>query len=244
MWMSELYKMNTQIKDMSAGTQSRITGVIYLLYFLTAFFASFLMKGLVIPGDAAATSNNILAHEALYRSGFAVDLIANVLYIAVTALFYRLFEPVSRSLSLLAAFFSLVGCTVQIFGKLFQLTPLIILGNSRLSNVFTLEQLQTAVQLSLTLHAETIKIALVLFAFYDLLLGYLIFRSIFLPRILGVLLMCAGVGWLTVLLPPLATALSPFILLLGGLAEILLMLWLLLKGVDMEEWQKCVLESA
>jgi hypothetical protein len=240
---ARLYKMNTQVKDMSPATQSRLIGVVYLLYFLTAFSAAFLMKGLVIPGDAAATSNNIVAHEALYRSGLAVDLLANVLYIAVTALFYRLFEPVNRSLSLLAAFFSLVGCAIQIFGGLFQLTPFLVLGNSQLLNMFTLGQLQAAVLFSFVLHAETIKIALVLFAFFDLLLGYLIFKSAFLPRLLGVLLMCAGVGWLTLLVPPLSAALYYFILPLGGLAEILLMLWLLVKGVDMAQWQTGNIES-
>ena len=228
----------------SPRPNARAIGVLYLLYFLTAFFAAFLTKGLVIPGDTAATANNLLAHEALYRSGYVVDLIANILYIAVTALFYRLFEPVNRNISLLAAFFSLVGCAIQIFGGLFRLAPFLVLGNSQLSNVFTVEQLQAMALLSLTLHTETYKIALVLFACYDLLLGYLIFRSTFLPRLLGALLMFAGVGWLTIVWPPLATALSSYIIALGGLAEILLMLWFLAKGVNVEKWQKLALEPA
>jgi hypothetical protein len=230
--------MMERITEGSPYPHARTIGVIYLLYFLTAFFAAFLTKGLVVPGDATATAHSILAHEALYRSGFAVDLIANALYIALTALFYRLFEPVNRSISLLAAFFSLVGCAIQIFGGVFRLAPFLLLGNSQLSNVFTVEQLQTVALLSLMLHAETFKIALILFAFYDLLLGYLIFRSTFLPCILGAFLMCAGMGWLTFVWPPLANALSSYIMALGGLAEIFLMLWLLVKDVNVQRWKK------
>jgi hypothetical protein len=174
-----------------------------------------------------------LAHETLYRAGFAIGLLSNAIYIVVTALFYRLFEPVNRGMSLLAAFFSLAGCSVQLFGGLFQLAPLVVLGGDRqLSSVFNMHQLQAAALLCLELHAQSFHISLVLFAFYDLLLGYLIFSSTFLPRALGVVLMLAGVGWLTFLWPPLATALSAFVLPFGALAEILLMLWLLVKGVN------------
>jgi uncharacterized protein DUF4386 len=224
---------------MREGPKARTIGVVFLLYFLTAFFASFLTKGLVVPGDAAATANNILAHEALYRSGFAVGLIANVLYIAVTALFYRLFGPVNWSLSAMAAFCSLVGCAIQIFGGLLQLAPFLILRDSQLSNVFTVEQLQAAALLGLKLYNQVFHISFILFGFFMLLLGYLIFRSTFLPRILGVLWMCAGVGALTFVWPPLATALWSYVVLpLDGLAELSLMLWLIVKGVNVSRWQE------
>jgi uncharacterized protein DUF4386 len=235
--------MMEQIAAASPRPNARAIGVVYLLYFLTAIFGAFLMNGLVIPGDAAATANSLLAHETLYRSGFAVGLIANAFYIALTALFYGLFEPVNRSISLLAAFFSLVGCAIQIFGGLFQLAPFVILGDSQFLGAFTVEQLQAAALLSLKLYSQTFSISFVLFALYDLLIGYLIFRSTFLPRILGALLMFAGLGWLTVLWSPLATALSSYVVGLGGLAEILLMLWLLAKGVNVENWKKRALES-
>jgi len=222
----------------SLRPSARTIGVVYLLYFLTAFLSAFLMKGLVVPGDAAATANSILTHEASYRLGFAADLIANAIYIAVTALFYRLFGPVNWSLSLVAAFVSLVGCAIQIFGGLLQLAPLVVLRDAQLAQVFTVEQLQTAALLSTTLHGQVFNISLVLFAFYDLLLGYLIFRSAFLPRIIGAVLMCAGAGWLTFVWPPLAAAVSPYVLPLGALAEIVLMLWLLAKGVNVSKWQE------
>jgi hypothetical protein len=135
-------------------------------------------------------------------------------------------------MSLLAAFVSLVGCTVQIFGGVFQLAPLVILADNQWLSAFQPEQLQAAALLCLKLYAQTFHISLVLFAFYDLLLGWLIFKSTFLPRALGVLLIFAGLGWLAFVWPPLATALSFLVLPLGALAEILLMLWLLVKGVN------------
>lgn len=224
--------------ERSPHPKARALGVVYLLFFLTAFSAPFLTNGLVVPNDAAATRNNILAHEALYRSGFAIGLISNALYIAVTALFYRLFEPVNRDVSLLAAFFSLVGCAVQIFGGLLQLAPLAILGDSQTSGAFKVEQLQELALLCLKLHAQSFNISLVLFAVYDVLLGYLIVRSTFLPRILGMLLMFAGLGWLTFVWPPLASALSSYVMPFGAFAEIVLMLWLLVKGVNTSRWQE------
>jgi Domain of unknown function (DUF4386) len=226
------------MEEWSAHPRAGTIGLVYLLYFVTAISAPFLTKGLVVPGDAVATGNSILAHEALYRSGFAVGLIANAFYIAVTALFYGLFEPVNRSISLLAAFFSLVGCAVQIFGGIFELAPLVVLGDSQWLSAFKVEQLQAAALLCLRLHAQTFNISLVMFALYDLLIGYLIFKSTFLPRALGVLLMFAGLGWLTFVWPPLATALSSYVLPIGALAEILLMLWLLVRGVNVSRWQE------
>jgi Domain of unknown function (DUF4386) len=102
--------------------RARMTGVVYLLYFLTAVGGGFFLKGLVVDGDAMSTANNLLAHQPLFRLGLATGLIATACYIVVTALFYE-FKPVSRSLSSLAAFFSLVGCAIQTFGSLFQLAP-------------------------------------------------------------------------------------------------------------------------
>jgi hypothetical protein len=204
----------------------RSVGIVYLLYFVLAFLAGFLMKGLVLPQDAAATASNLIAHEHLYRAAFAVNLVANAFYIAVTALFYRVFKPVDANLSLIAAAFSLTGCTVQIVGGLLQLAPLVIL----LDAPDLSQPLPAATALSLKLYSQVFRISLVLFAFYDILLGYLIVRSHFVPRALGLILIVAGVGWMTFLWPPLATTLTPVVLPFGALAELLFMSWLVIKG--------------
>ena len=227
-----------RIAEASLRPRARITGVVYLLYFLTAIIGEFFLRGLVVDGDAAATANNILAHESLFRLGLATGLISTAGYIAVTALFYDLFKAVSRSLSLLAAFFSLVGCAILAFASLFQLAPLVVLGGSQYLSVFKVEQLRALALMFLELNTQAGNICVVFFGVYCLLIGNLIFRSTFLPRLLGVLMALAGLGWLTFLSPPLANHLSPYNLVLGFLAELALMLWLLVRGVNVQRWKE------
>jgi hypothetical protein len=226
------------IAEASPRPRARITSVVYLFYFLTAISGELFLKGLVADGDAASTANNILAHQSLFRLGWATGLIATACYVAVTALFYELFKPVNRSLSLLAAFFSLVGCTILAFASLFQLAPLVVLGGGQYLSVFKVEQLRALASLFLELYGLGVSICFVFFGVYCLLIGFLIFKSSFLPRILGVLMAFAGLGWLTFLFPPLANHLSPYNLVLGFLAELALMLWLLVMGVDVQRWKE------
>ncbi|MGA8231518.1 MAG: DUF4386 domain-containing protein, partial [Candidatus Acidiferrales bacterium] len=219
--------MTDRTVEASPCPRARITGVVYLLYFLTAVLAVFLIRGLVVPGDAAATANNILEHERLFRLSVAVGLIATALYVAVTVLFYGLFKPVNKTVSLLAAFFSLVGCAIQAFGSLFQIAPLAVLEGSPYLNVFKADQLQAMALMFIKLNDQATYIYLVFFGLFNLLIGYLIFKSSFLPRILGVLMALSGLGWLTFLSPSLANYLLAYIEILGIIAEASLMLWLL-----------------
>jgi hypothetical protein len=230
--------MMQELREVAPCPRARIIGIVYLLYFLTAILGEVFMAGFVVSGDAAATANNILAHQLLFRMGLGTGLIATASYIAVTALFYDLFKPVNRSISLLAAFFSLVGCAILAFGSLFQLTPLVVLGGSQYLTVFKPEQLRALALMFLELNTLAGNICVVFFGFYCLLIGYLIFRSAFLPRILGVLMALAGVGWLTFLSPPFANHLSPYNLILGFLAELSLCLWLLVMGVNVQRWKE------
>lgn len=230
--------MTNPIADASPRPKARITGVVYLFYFLTAILAEVFMKGIVVSGDAAATANNIQAHEPLFRLGLGTGLIATAWYIALTALLYELFKPVNRSVSLVAAFFSLVGCAIQAFGGIFQLAPLVFSGSSADLSAFKPEQSQALALMFFKLDSQGQSITLVFFGLYCLLIGCLIFKSTFLPRILGVLMALAGLGWLTFLSPPLANALSPYVLILGFLAELSLMLWLLVKGVNVQRWKQ------
>ena len=228
--------MTERIAETLARPRARITGVIYLFYFLTAVFGEFLLKGIFVSGDATATASNILAHQPLFRLGLANGLIATVCYVAVTALFYDLFKHVNRSLSLLAALFSLVGCSILAFASLFRIAPLIVLGGGQYLAVFKVEQLRALALLFLELYGQAVDICFVFFGVYCLLIGYLIFNSAFLPRILGALMAFAGLGWLTFLSPPIANYLSPYIQVLGVFAEGLLMLWLLVMGVNVAKW--------
>jgi Domain of unknown function (DUF4386) len=209
-----------------------------LLYFLTAISGELIIRGIIVSGDPTATATNILAHERLFRLSVAVGLIATALYIAVTALFYGLFKPANKTVALLAAFFSLVGCAIQALGTLFRVAPFVVLDGSPYLSVFKLDQLQAMALMFIKLNVQAVYIYLVFFGLFNLLIGYLIFKSTFLPRILGVLMALSGLGWLTFLSPSLATHMLAFVEVLGIIAEASLMLWLLVKGVNVERWKE------
>jgi hypothetical protein len=167
--------------------KARITGVFYLFTILTGIFAQgFVSGGLVVDGDAAATATNILTHRTLFQWGFAVYLIEMACQVGMTALFYDLLKPAGRTLSLLAAFIGLTGCVIKTLSRLFFIAPLLVLGGAHYLSVFSAAQLQALALLFLNVNDQGATIALVFFGFYALLTGYLIVRSTFLPRILGV----------------------------------------------------------
>jgi Domain of unknown function (DUF4386) len=232
--------MMERIAEASPWFKARIAGVFYLLTILTRMFVEiFVRNRLVVSDDAAATATNIMAHESLWRLGFAADIVAFASYIALTALLYDLFKPVNRSLSLVAAFFSLVACVVQAISSLLHFAPLVLLGDARYLRVFTVEQLQALALVFLRLRAAAYhNIGLVFFGLYLLLAGILILRSVFLPRILGVLMILAGLSYVLFLSPPLAKSLQPYILVFPGVGQISLTLWLVVMGVNTERWKE------
>jgi hypothetical protein len=219
---------------------ARITGVVYLLFFVTAIVGVLIAPGTggpgALPTDAAATASRIVTHESAYELGIALGLVSTALYLVLAALFYLLLRPVSRPLSLLMLVFDLVLCAVTAFATVFQLAPLVVLGGSAYLSVFDVHQLQALALLSLYLSAQTEHVALVFAGGFQLFFGYLIYRSTFLPRVIGVLIAAAGVGWLTFLFPPVANALLTYTVVLGIAAETSLMLWLIVMGVNTERW--------
>jgi hypothetical protein len=232
-------KMMERSGEVSPRLKARIAGVLYLLTIVTGIFAEGFVSGtLVVDGDAAATANNILMHRGLFQLGFAVYLIEMACQIATTALFYDLLKPAGRSVSLLAAFLGLAGCVIKTFSRVFFIVPLFVLGGPHFLSVFSAEQLQALALLFLKVNDRGAAIALVFFGFYALLTGYLIIRSTFLPRILGVLGIFGGLGWLSFLYLPLGYRLFPYIAALGLLGAGSLILWLLVFGVNEERWKE------
>ena len=235
--------MTDRIADASPRSKARTAGLFWLMTTLAGGFAMVVGGRFVVPGDAAATAASILAHETLFRLGVAANLIAGACYVAATLLVYELLKPVNKSLSLLAAFFSLLGCAIGAVSDLFHLAPLVVLGGARYLSVFTVQQLQALALLFLRLQAQAYNVSFVFFGLHCLLIGYLILRSTFLPRIVGALMVCAGLGWLTfsfasLLSPPLARSLYPYIILPGAVGELSLTLWLLVMGVNVQRWKE------
>jgi len=229
------------VTGMSPRTRARIAGAVYLLFFVTA-----VLGALVAPstgpsgpsGNAAAAANGIVGHEALYQLGVALGLVSTVFYVVLAGLFYQMFRPVSRNLSLMVVLFSLVGSAITAVGSLLQLAPLDILSGGTYLSVFSHEQLHSLSLLFLNLSLDAGHVALVFFGVFQLFLGYLIYKSTFLPRIIGVLIAAAGVGWLTFLSPPLANYLLTVLEVVGFAAEASLMLWLLVMGVNAQRWNE------
>ena len=230
--------MTERTKESSLRLMARITGALYLLTILTGIFSAGYVSGrLVVNGDAAVTAANILAHRGLLQLAFAVYLIEMACQVAITALFYDLLKPAGRSVSLVAAFLGLAGCVIKTFSRLFYIAPLLVLGGSHYLSVFSAEQLQALALLFLKVNDHGAAIALAFFGFYALLTGYLIVRSTFLPRILGVLSVFGGLGWLTFLYPPLGYRLFPYLAAFGLLGAGALIVWLLVLGVN-EQWKE------
>ena len=214
----------------------RMVSVGYLLMLASGFDLFYVLAKLYVPGDAAATAANIKAHEGLFLAGFAGAVIGVAASLVVTALFYRLYEPVNRTLSLCAAFFGFAGCVIQGIALIFHLMPLLVLADQPYLSAFTLDQRQALALVLLVSYSHAYEIGLVFFGFYLLQLAYLTFRSTFLPRWLGVLV-ALGAGWLVFLYPPLARVTSRYTA-LASIGEILLVLWLAVKGVDEERWHE------
>ena len=231
--------MTEPIAETSPRLKARVTGVFYLVTILTGVFAQgFVSRTLVVDGDAAATAANLLAHKSLFQFGFAVYLVEMACQIAMTALFYDLLKPAGRSVSLVAAFLGLAGSVIKTFSRVFFIVPLFVLGGAHYLSVFSAEQLQALALLFLKVNDRGAGVALVFFGFYALLTGYLIIRSTFLPRILGVLSVVGGLGWLSFLYLPLAHRAFPYVAVFALLGAAALILWLLVFGVNEQRWKE------
>jgi hypothetical protein len=229
--------MAERTKESSLRLMARIAGALYLITILTGIFSAGYVSGkLVVSGDAATTAANILAHRGLFQLAFAVYLIEMACQIALIALFYDLLKPAGRRVSLVAAFLGLTAGIIKTFSRAFFIAPLFILGGSHYLSVFSAEQLQALALLFLKVNDRGAGIALVFFGFYALLTGYLIVRSTFLPRFLGVISMVGGLGWLAFLYLPLASRLFPFLAIFAILGAAALIVWLLVFGVNEQRW--------
>jgi len=156
----------------------------------------------------------------------------------MTVLFYDLLKPVSRSASILAATFGLIGCTIKTLSRLFFFAPLLVLGGARYLSVFDTKQLQALALLFLRVNYTAETIAMVFFGCYALVKGYLVFRSTFLPRVLGVLSAVGGLGWLIYLYEPLALRLQSYIVGAGVIGSLVSVVWLLIYGVNEQRWKE------
>jgi len=231
--------MNTRILETSPQVYARAAGLLYLLVICAGVVSQLFISGrIIVAGDAAATTANITAHQGMFQLGFSLYLIEMTAQIAMFVLMYILLQPVSRSVSLLALAFGLAGCVIKTISRLFYITPLFVLESAGFLGAFNVNQLQALALLSLEVNDQGAGMALGFFGFSTLLNGSMIFRSTFLPRILGMLSMLGGLGWLTYIYPPLGNQLFPYIMAIAILGSLSQILWLLIKGVNTERWKR------
>lgn len=219
--------------------QARIAGFLYLIIIVTGGVGYTTHSNLVVWNDAAATAANILASEQLWRLSSAAMLVMLVCDVAVAAIFYVLFKPVNSTLSLLGFAFRLVLVAILGVAMLARHLPLLLLKDAASAAIGT-DQMQALGLLSIKLFERGFTVALVFFGVDCLVIGWLIFRSSFMPRILGVLMSIAGLLYLTdsfrLLVFPMVA--FPFdILLPSYLVEMALCLWLIVVGVNAEKWK-------
>jgi hypothetical protein len=224
----------------SVQTYARIAGVLFLLSFVAGGFGeAYVPSKLIMSADASATAQNIRAFDSLFRMGFASYLVEAVSDIALSLILYVLLRPVRKDLALLTAFFGLVGTAVFAVSELFYLAPSLILGGAGYLKAFTPDQLNTLALLSLELFAYGGMMFTVFYGVAWVLRGYLIFRSGYLPKLLGVLMTLGGFGFiarnfLLVLAPAYAPGSLLLLMVPGGLS---LSVWLLVRGVDLRKWE-------
>jgi hypothetical protein len=218
---------------------ARAVGLLYLVVIGTGIVAELYISGqIVVGGDAEATAAGILAQEGLFRLGFTLYLIEMACQLAQVVLFYLLLKPVSRSLSLVALVLGLLGVTLKTLGRLFYISPLLVLGEAGYLSVFSAAQQQALALLLLEVNDQAAGMALPFFGLATLLNGALIYASRFLPRFLGVWSILGGIGWLAFAYPPLGHQLFPYILAVGLAGSAAEILWLLIRGVNVEEWNR------
>ena len=238
--------MTTAVNVKSIQKSARSAGFLYLILAICGGFAEFFVRqSLIVPGDAAATVSNITASESLFRLGFVSELVGQTVFVLLGLILYRLLKPVNKNQAVLMVALVLVAVTITCLNMLNQFAALLLLNGGEYLAVFQVEQLHALVLFFLNLHKVGYLIAQVFFGLWLLPLGYLVYKSGFLPRIVGALLVVACFGYLVDVLtfslfPGFDLVVSEFTF----VGELLLLLWLLIKGVNVDAWEKRSLESA
>jgi hypothetical protein len=229
--------------ETSPQIYARTGGILYLYIIVAGIVGElFVRDKLIVSGDTTATANNIMASQLLWRISVAGELIMLVCSVALALIFYVLLRPVNKNLALLAVFFNLVELAIDAANKLNLFMALFLLGGADYLKAFEPHQLHALAYLSLRLHEYGFGISLIFFGFVCLILGYLLFRSGYFPKTLGVLMTIAGLSYLTnsftlILAPTYAAMIFP-ILVLAFIGETSLCLWLIVKGVNVPKWQE------
>lgn len=226
----------TDKEKMNPKQIARIAGVLYLSAIVWAFAGMFVNSSLIVPGDAATTAGNIIASEGLFRIGFMSDLFMILSFIFLPLVLYKLLKPVNKTHALLMVLLILISVPIAWLNMLNRFAALILLSDAGYLTIFAVDQLHALAMFFLDMHSYGYSINKLFFGLWLLPLGFLVLKSGYFPKILGVLLVIACFGYLVdfftiFLFPDYAVKISPIVLAPAAIAELSLCLWLLLKGV-------------
>ena len=226
------------MKTESPRLLARLAGVFFLLTILGGVIAQgVISESLVNYGDAVATANNILASKGLFRAGFTIFLIEMACQLVTTALTYLLLRPVSRTLALVMLLFELMGTIIKTFARAFFIAPLWVLEHPGALGGLGSEQLASLALVLLRVNDTGAATAVAFFGISNVLMGFLIYRSGYLPRWLGMLGVISGLGWLTFIYPSLGRPLIVYIAVFALAVAAAKIFWLIVFGVDEEKFR-------
>jgi hypothetical protein len=210
---------------------ARIAGVLWFISLSTVVITVLAQSQFVVSGDAIATANNVRGSEWQFNLGFVSDLIHQVIFIFYVLVLYKLLKPVNKNQAVLMVILALVGIPIAMLNQLNQLAALLLLSGSDYLATFQADQWGALVTLLLDLFDNGIHIAQIFWGLWLLPFGYLVYRSGYIPRILGILLIIAGMGYLIDVVTFFLFPNLPPIALFTWWGELLIALWLLIKGV-------------
>jgi hypothetical protein len=213
---------------------ARVAGVAMLLSIVFGALGEAYIPGLiVVRNDAAATAANVLQNPGLVRAGFATYLVEGICDVALCVIFYILLKPVDRNLALLSAFFGMASMITFAVAESSYFASLLLVRDTAGMNAFSVDQRNALAMLAFRISTMIGALFLIMYGLATMLRGYLIARSGYLPKTLGVLFMIGGLGFVLrtityVVYPPLS---SQVLLMPMAVAGIPLTLWLLIRGV-------------
>ncbi len=235
----------TTKEKINPNKTARVAGCLYLMLFpLGIFGIIYIPSSLIVLGDAATTASNIMANELLYRLSIVTALTLQIVYIFLALALYKLLNPVDKNNAVLMVILVLVAAPIAMLNELNHVAVLLVLSGSDFLTTFSLDQVQASVPLFLNLHEHGVFIAQIFWGLWLFPMGYLIFKSNFLPLALGILMIIGGFGYLVdsfvyFIFPDFDVTFSEFTF----LGELLLPLWLMFKGVNHEQWENYALKS-
>ncbi len=220
----------------SSGQTARIAGFLYLLLALTsAFSILYVPSVLIVFGDAAETAEKIASSQLLFRAGILSGVVSHVLFVLLVLVLYRLLSDVNRSQAMLMVTLVAISVATGFANTVNQLGALIALSGADFLSAFEESELDALAYLFIRLHSHGIQIIQVFWGLWLFPFGLLVYRSRFIPKILGALLIIAGVGYLLgtitfLIFPQYQSAMSTFIAIFE-MGELPIILWLLIVGV-------------